>query len=105
MELARGSATPGVGAALGVGEVGEVLTGEERAPHIGHGPLDTRLVLGVAYPCQVHHEAPGLGVLHERLGQPGLDVVGIDDDGAEVVGVLCPIALCGPQWPWPRSRR
>jgi len=36
--------TPGLGAGLGVGQVGEVLPGEEVVAHVLDHPLDTRFV-------------------------------------------------------------
>jgi hypothetical protein len=35
---------PRLGAGLGVGQIGEVLPGEEVAPHVLHHPLDPRLI-------------------------------------------------------------
>ena len=72
--------------ALGVGQVGEVLAGEERAPDVLDLTLDPRLVLRRAHPGRVDHEAPGLGVLQEGVVEAGGDGIRGDDDGRQVVG-------------------
>ena len=43
--LPGGVGAPRVGTGLGVGQIGEVLAGEEVAPHVLDHPLDTRFVL------------------------------------------------------------
>jgi hypothetical protein len=78
--------TPPLGATLRVGEVDELLPGEEAAAHVGHRPLHAGLVLRRADPGRVDHEPAGLGVLHERVGQPRRHAVGLGHDRGEVVG-------------------
>ena len=77
---------PRLGPPLGVGEIDERLTGEERVPHERHGPLHPWLVLRATHPGRIDVEAAGLGVLDERLVQPGRQRVGVVDDGRQVVG-------------------
>ena len=77
--------TPRLGPPLGVGEINERLTGEERRTHERHGPLDTWLVLWATHPGRVDPEASRLGVLDERLVQPWLQRIGVIDDGGQVV--------------------
>ena len=52
----------------------------------GTVPLDPWLVLRRAHPGRVDHEPAGLGVLDERLVQPGLERIGAVDDRRQVVG-------------------
>jgi len=78
--------TPLLGPPLGVGQVNEALTGEERAPDVLDLAFDLRLVLRRAHPGRVDHETPGLGVLQESVVEARLDIVGLGDDGRHVVG-------------------
>ena len=77
---------PHVGAALRIGEVGELLPGEERITHVGHGPLDTGLVLWASHPGRIDHEPAGLGVLDERDVEPWSRRIGPVNDRLHVVG-------------------
>jgi hypothetical protein len=58
---------PRLGSMLGVGEVDEVLAGEERTAHELHQSLHPRLVLRGPHPRRVDHEPSGLRVLDEGL--------------------------------------
>ena len=83
---ARPDAAPGLSPALGVGQVDELLAGEERVAHEGHDALDPGLVGGLSHPGRVDEEATVLGVLDEGLVEAGLEVVGLIDDARHVVG-------------------
>ena len=92
---------PPLGAGPAISQVEELFTGEEIRPHIGHRPLDPRLVLRVAHPGGINDEASGLGILSEHVVEPGLGVIGLIDDRLEVVRILWPAALCGRRRPTP----
>ena len=93
---ARGGVTPGLDAHPAVGQVDEGLSGEEVVLDVVHDAFDPWLVGGGGHPGGVDDEAAGLGVLHESVVDPRRGVLGHDDDGLHVVGVLFPVALCGP---------
>ncbi len=77
---------PALGAGPTVGQVEELLAGEEVPAHVLHGALDAGLVLRVPDPCRVDDEAPGLGVLAERVVEPGIGRIGLVHHRFEVVG-------------------
>jgi hypothetical protein len=77
---------PVFGAGAAVGQVEEVLAGEEVPAHVLHRALDAGLVLRVANPSGVDHEASRLGVLAERVVEPRVERVGLVHDRLEVVG-------------------
>ena len=70
---------------LRVVEVDELLTGEEIPSHIWNLALHLGLIGRGPHPRRVYDEAPGLGVLHERVGEAGLDCIGLDHDWRHVV--------------------
>jgi len=84
--LAGGDPAPLLGLALPVGQVDEVLPGEEVPPNIGDLALDAWLVSRRALPGRVDLEASGLGVLEERVSETRLGGVGYHHDGRHVVG-------------------
>jgi hypothetical protein len=69
-----------------VGQIDECLAGEEVVAHVGHDPLDTRLVGRGPDSGGVDDEAPRLGVLEEHVVETRGGVLGLDDDRAHVVG-------------------
>ena len=77
---------PHHGPPLGVDPVDEVLTGEQRAPHVGHRALDPGLVLWMAHPRGVDQKAAVLRVLDKGGVKAWLGRVGLVDDGGHVVG-------------------
>jgi hypothetical protein len=82
---AGASPAPLHGAALSVGEIDELLAGEERVQDERDGSLHPGLVLGVAHPGRVDVEPPRLGVLDKGLVQPRIDRVGAVHDRRQVV--------------------
>jgi hypothetical protein len=81
---------PGPAAPLGVAlrfvDIDERLAGEHRAPDERHGALHARLIGRGPDPRGVDHEAPGVGVLDERLVEARLERAGPLDDSGHVVG-------------------
>ena len=69
-----------------VGQVDELLSGEEVVLHVVDDPFDPWLVGRGGHPGGVDDEAAGLGVLHEGVVDPRRGVLGRDDDRLHVVG-------------------
>ena len=94
-QAGRGAA-PALPPPPAVEQVDELLSGEEVVLHVVHHAFDAWLVRGRGYPGRVDEEPSRLGVFHEGVVEARRGVLGHDDNGLHVVGVLCPVALCGP---------
>jgi len=77
--------TPRLGSPLGVGQIDEDLTGEERRPHERHHPFHPWLVLRASHPGRIDLEPSRLAVLDERLVQPRRQRISGVDDRRQVV--------------------
>jgi hypothetical protein len=80
-------AAPAQGVALHDDEGREVVSpaGEERVPHVGHGPLDPGLVPGLEDPGWVHEHLVVRGELPEGLVHDRVVEVGLHHAGLQVV--------------------
>lgn len=83
---AGGLPAPALGPPALVGEIDEGLAGEEALAYVGNSSFYTWLVSRSPDPSRVDDEAPGLGVLEERVVEPRCHLVGLHDNLAHVVG-------------------
>jgi hypothetical protein len=79
-----------------VREVDPLPAGEIGVTDVRHRPLHPGLVLGLGGPSRVDQALVVLGQLGIGVVELGVIDVGLDDAGFQVVGLLFPVALCGP---------
>jgi len=78
--------TPRLRAGLGVGQVGEVLAGEEVAPHVLDHAFDPRFVARVGHPGRVGEKSASLRVLRPSHAELRIGRIGLGHNRCHVVG-------------------
>lgn len=77
---------PQPGPVLGIGQIGEVLAGRRSCCARTSPSAPPSVCPADERPARVGGETPGLGVFQPSDGEPGIDRIGMGDNGTHVAG-------------------